>query len=228
MAFCAFHVPILVTPGPMQLIGMIHLFLRIKMKPTLPPFGLRSTVPGNTERLIAASGKFDQILLQGFHTKRISNRVIRQFTVRAIGTHHKFAVSLKESRFDIVMFEFSVVEIAEHGLCISFLHRQVMIRAVPCLEFGLMTFLARACTNEFFNRNLQYRFWFCYLGGRQSHSHGRCASQVNGSYDQPHQHKNRQQQSKAWFTLACFRCVNFFHVLGDWFSRFSRFAAGHS
>ena len=128
MAFCAFHIPILVSLSPVQLIGVHHLFLRVKMKPMLPALSFRAAVPGNTQRLITTSGKCNQILLQWFNTECISDRVIGQFSVRSVGTHHILAVALEESRFDSVVFEFSIIEIAKYGLCISLLHRQIMIR----------------------------------------------------------------------------------------------------
>ena len=51
-------------PGPVQRIEMRHRSVRIEMKPALAALFLWPRIPCDRERLHAAAGKRDQILLQ--------------------------------------------------------------------------------------------------------------------------------------------------------------------
>src|SRR5262249_1628144 len=64
MALGAHEVPVLIQSRPMQHVVVLDLLVRVEMEPALAALLFRARVPGDRERLQAAVGKFDEILLQ--------------------------------------------------------------------------------------------------------------------------------------------------------------------
>src|SRR4029453_9686740 len=62
------EVPVLLTPGPVQLVAVPDVFARVEMEPALAARALRPGVPRNRQRLDAPSWQTNQILLQGIDT----------------------------------------------------------------------------------------------------------------------------------------------------------------
>ena len=64
MALRAHEIPVLVQLSPMQDVIVFDLLVRIEMEPTLATLLLRTSVPGDRERLQPSVREFDEILLQ--------------------------------------------------------------------------------------------------------------------------------------------------------------------
>jgi hypothetical protein len=93
MTFGASEVPILAARGPVQPITCLDVLARIQMEPALAPLPLRPRIPRDGERLLAAAGKFDQVLLQRMHTERVFDLVIVEPAVGSVGVDEELAVA---------------------------------------------------------------------------------------------------------------------------------------
>src|SRR5262245_34066217 len=139
VAVRAHEVPVLLTPGPVQLVAVPDVFARVEMEPALPARALRPGVPGNRERLDAPSWQLNQILLQRIDTERVLDLEVGQLAVRSVGAHPVAAVPLKKSRDHVVVPELRIVEPCPHAAGICRLHRLTMLGPTPRLESVLMT-----------------------------------------------------------------------------------------
>src|SRR5262249_57043208 len=101
--------------GPVQHVVVLDLLVRIEMEPALAALLLRPTVPGDRQRLQAAVGKLDQVLLKRVEAERVLDLEGGELAVRPVGLDEKFAVLAEEARAHAVMLEARVVEVAEHG-----------------------------------------------------------------------------------------------------------------
>ncbi len=101
------------------------------MKPALPAICGGTRVPGKRQRLQAASGEIDEVLLQRLYAEHVGDLVFA-ILPRRIGRCNVEAVVAPEEacRFAIVV-EAGVVEIPEHGIGGGDLHRELVMRAEP-------------------------------------------------------------------------------------------------
>ena len=84
------------------------------MKPTLAAFRSRSRIPGDPERLQAATRQFDKILLKRRDAECIADREVGRFAIGAIRANPKFPVFLVKCAFDSVLIEIGAIETSEH------------------------------------------------------------------------------------------------------------------
>ena len=138
MAVGAHVVPGLVAPGPVQPIAGRQPLVRIEVEPALAALLLRAAVPGDAERLIAAAGQGDQILLQRIDAERVGDRVVVQRPVGAVGAHHEPVAGAEERRGDAEVLELRVGEVAQHRRRRRRLHGQRVMRALPGSELCRM------------------------------------------------------------------------------------------
>src|SRR5258705_5569960 len=109
------------------------------MKPALAAFGVRTAVPGDTKRLQSPAGKFDQVLLQRRDSKCVSDLELGELAVGTVGADSELVIALGEGAGNVAVSEFRVSEIAQHGIRVCRLHRQLVRRASPRLVFFCMT-----------------------------------------------------------------------------------------
>ena len=83
------------------------------------------------QRLHAAAGELDQVLLQRAHAERVLDLVVGELAVRAVGVDEELAVAAEERRRRAGVGELRVGEIAQHRLVVGDLHREVVVRALP-------------------------------------------------------------------------------------------------
>ena len=114
MAPRAHEIPVLVQPGPVQHVVVLDLLVRIEMKPALAALLLRPAVPGERQRLQAAVGKLDQILLQWLDAERVLDFKRRQPAVGPIGLDEKLPILAEEARIARRNGRSRIAEIAEH------------------------------------------------------------------------------------------------------------------
>lgn len=127
VAVGALVVPVLVDAGPVQVVTGLELLLRVEVEPTLAAFLLRAAVPGNTEGLQAAAGKFDQVLLQRGKAEGVFDLEVGELAVRAVGVDEEFAVTAEEGAGNAVVAEMGIVEIAQHAVGRGDLHGHVVV-----------------------------------------------------------------------------------------------------
>src|SRR5206468_4364541 len=111
---------------------------RIEVEPATSAVFARPAVPGDAERLQAAAGELDQILLQGVDAERVLDLEIGEASVGAVGADEETAVALEECGLDPFVSEFRAIEVAEHRRAAGDLHGALMVRAAPRLVFGLV------------------------------------------------------------------------------------------
>ena len=112
----------------MQDVVVPDLLVRIEMEPALAALVLRPAVPGDRQRLQAAVGKLDQILLQRIDAERVLHLERGELAVGAVGLDQEFSVLAEEARMHAVIVEARVVEIAEHRLVGGMLHGKLVLR----------------------------------------------------------------------------------------------------
>src|ERR1700683_3652457 len=103
MTLGAHEIPILVQFGPMQNIVVLDLLVRVKMEPALATPLLRSGIPCDGQRLNAAIGKFDQVLLQRRDAKRVFHLECRKLAVWIVGLDQVLSVLAEEARMNAVV-----------------------------------------------------------------------------------------------------------------------------
>src|SRR5262245_45384313 len=148
MALGAHEVPVLVQPGPMQDVVVLDLFIRVQVEPALAALVLRPAVPGDRQRLQAAIGKLDEILLQRIDAERVFDLEGGKLAVGAVGLHEEFPVLAEEARTDAVIVEARIVEVAEHRRLGGMLHREPMLRSAPQLRLRLVAAGASPAAGE--------------------------------------------------------------------------------
>src|SRR5262249_11397054 len=132
----------------MQDIVVLDLLIGIEMKPALTALPLRSCVPRNRQRLHAAVGKFDQILLQRIDTEGVFDLEDGELPVRPIGLDKKFPTLAKEAGVYAVIIERRVIEITEHRRFVRMLHGELMLGMPPKLCLRLMAAGAGLAADE--------------------------------------------------------------------------------
>ncbi len=118
------------------------------MEPALAALLLRPAVPGDRQRLQAAVGELDQILLQRVDAEGVLHLERGELAVRPVGLDQELAVLAEEARPHAVMLEARVGEIAEHRPVGCMLHRELVLRRAPQLRFRLVTAGAGLAADE--------------------------------------------------------------------------------
>ena len=116
VALGAHEVPVLVGTRPVEGVVVGHGLLRVEVEPALAALFLRARVPDDVQRLVAASGKRDEVLLQGIDAERVRDRVLVELPVGAVRLNEVLAVALEEGRGDAEMRERAAAEVAEDRL----------------------------------------------------------------------------------------------------------------
>ena len=115
---------------------MPDLLIGIEMKPSSSALVLGPAVPGERQRLDAAVGKFDQILLEGKNAEGVFDLELGELPVRPVGLDHELAVAAEEARLDPVMVESRAGKVTQHRLFRRMVHGELVVRAAP--EFCLV------------------------------------------------------------------------------------------
>jgi hypothetical protein len=135
VAVGAHEIPVLLALCPVQLVGVRNALVRVKVEPALATLVLRPCVPGEGQRLDAASVEFDQVLLQGIDAEGMGHLEVGKLAVGAVRAHHELAVAAEELARDAVLAETHAGEVAEHRLLVRRLHRHGVLRSLPALVF---------------------------------------------------------------------------------------------
>ena len=106
----------------------------IEVEPALAALVLRPAVPGDRQRLQAAIGKLDQVLLQRIEAEGVLDLERGELAVGAVGLDEELAVLAEEARAHAVIVEARVVEIAEHRFLGRVVHRVLVLRGAPQLR----------------------------------------------------------------------------------------------
>ena len=96
------------------------------MKPFFIPL-----IPALACGLQPASGKLDQILLQGKDTKRVQYRVVVIFTIVSLRMDKELAVSFKKPTGDTIGREGNSAKVTEHGAVRGVGHGAIVIGKLP-------------------------------------------------------------------------------------------------
>ena len=152
-----------VVAGPQGLAG-------VKGKPALPTLLLRTAVPGDPERLIAAARKGDQILLERRDAEGVGDFVIVWRAVWPLCPHHELFAIAGKSRCNAVMGQRYAVEIAEDRGGARLLHGEFVVRCLPAFGLSRMATAASRCSDEC-GRRLCWRFRFRRVDGQQACEH---------------------------------------------------------
>ena len=131
VALGAHEVPVL--RGRVQCSGSVvsDVLLRIEVKPALAALRLRARIPGDRERLHAAVGRFDQVLLQRLDAEGVLDLEVGELAVGSVGADEILPVAPEEGRRHPGVGEVRIVEVAQHACGRCVLHRELVLRALP-------------------------------------------------------------------------------------------------
>src|SRR4051794_3302177 len=108
-------VPVLVPAGPVLRAAGRRRVGRVEVEPVLPALLLRPRVPRDPERLQAAVGEADQVLLQRVDAERVADLEVGRLPGRPIGVDPVTAVAAEEGGGDASLGEAGAAEVAEDG-----------------------------------------------------------------------------------------------------------------
>ena len=134
MALGAHEVPVLPAAGPVQPVAGLDVLAGVEMEPALPALRLRPAVPGDRQRLHAAAGQLDQVLLQRPHAERVPDLEVGELAVGTIGRDDELAVAPRERRRGAGVGELRAGEVAQHRRVVGDLHREVVVGTAPCVD----------------------------------------------------------------------------------------------
>ena len=132
----AHEIPVLLPARPVQRIGGVDFIVGVDMKPALPTLLDRTHIPGKWQRLDLAAGKLNHVLLQWLNAEGIGNGEFPEFTVRIIGLDKMLPVAHVKRTSPAEILEFDTRKVTEHRFNCRVLHRQCMVRTLPCVEFS--------------------------------------------------------------------------------------------
>ncbi|KFB72832.1 MAG: hypothetical protein AW09_001951 [Candidatus Accumulibacter phosphatis] len=210
MALGALQRPVMVNTGPVQGIPVIHFLPWIEVEPALASLTLRPRIPGNRQHLITPAGKRDQVLLQGIDAEGVADFVVGQLAVRAIAVHHELVAALEEGGLDAVLPEFGVGKITAHAGGRRLLHRELMMRTRPRLEFAFMAGLAGLGADVAGGRGCRHRLGDGCRQGRRGDCRGwhlcRADPEHRPGGDQQGQYQGDGNPEPALRPLSCGGC----------------------
>ena len=189
VAVGAHEVPVLRSPGPVQLIAMIEPLVGVLPEPALPALRLRPRVPRHRKRLQPAAGQFDQVLLERLEAEGVADLEVGKRAVWAIRSGDEPAVASEEGRGHAVAHMTGHVEVAQHVFRGGLLHGARMLRLLPTGRLLLMAGGA-GCAADVVgrlrrgsSRGMRGRRWFgrhrqppCRQR-RREHGHRQCSPQ---------------------------------------------------
>src|ERR1700751_5130940 len=168
------------------------------MKPAFASLLFGSRVPSDSEALQAATGKGNEILLEGEDAERVGELVILELASGPVGANIMFFVLLIKARRYCVICKSRVIEIPENGLVIRPLHGQGMMRTSPRLRLFRMASSAN-CFADVSGR--------CCLGIARSPRMSCIPAPQEYTYRNGRDHTNEQENSIRW-TLRAFLFVH--------------------
>ncbi len=118
----------------MQRIIRCNVFVGVNVKPALTALRPGPCIPRESERLQTAVRKFDQVLLQWFDTEDVSDSKILLFPLLITCPHVVFIVTREEPNGLAIIVDACIIKVAEHGVTISNLHRQLVMGTHPVGE----------------------------------------------------------------------------------------------
>jgi hypothetical protein len=110
-----------------QWIAGLELLAGIEVEPVLATLLFGPAVPGDAERLQPAARQRDQVLLKRVDAEAVSDRILVQRAVRAVGADHELVTIAEEGGRDPKMLQLCVREVAEHCCRGCFLHCRGMV-----------------------------------------------------------------------------------------------------
>ena len=146
---CSTHrVPVLGISSPVQPVVGRYFLTCILVEPFLLVH-----VPTQSWNLHSPSRKCNQVLLQGSKSKNVFNFKIVIFPIVTFSIDEEFsAFFIKTTRYSISR-EGDIVEITHNCRIVWWQHCHIMMRLLPFLKFGRMTFLAGLISY------IRYRIW---------------------------------------------------------------------
>ena len=191
MTVGAHPVPVLIDPGPVQLVVVGDLLVGVEVKPALAALVLRPGVPSERQRLEAAAGEGDQVLLQRVDAEGVVDLVVVHGPIGTVRLDEEAVALAVEARGDAVLGERDVGEVAQHRGRRRDLHRLVVLRAVPSLRLGGMAAGADRSTDEGRGRVCRQRSRQRNDGGEEQGGaglhHGRQATSIDPAAKGPGQ-----------------------------------------
>ena len=148
MALGAHEVPVLIELRPVQDVVVLDVLVGIEVEPALAALVLRPRVPGERERLHAAVGEFDEILLQRIEAEGVFHLEGRELAVRPVGLDEELAVLAEEARLHAVIVEARVGEVAEHRGVGRMSHGVAVLGRVPQRRLAAMAAGAGLAADE--------------------------------------------------------------------------------
>ena len=148
VALGAHEIPVLVQLRPVQEVAGADLLVGIEVEPALAALVLRAAVPGERERLQAAVGKLDEILLQRIDAEGVLDLEGGELAVGPVGLDQEFSVLAEEARVDAEIVEARIVEVAEHRAVGGVIHRELVLRGEPQLGLRLVAAGAGVAADE--------------------------------------------------------------------------------
>lgn len=131
MAIGAHCVPVLVAPCPVQWIARSEALAGVEREPALATLLLRPAVPRDRQRLEAAAGKCNQILLQRMEAKGVENPEVRRLAIFPFGIDEEDVPPAEEPSLDARLVKHRIVETAQHVVLGCVAHGPGVIRVVP-------------------------------------------------------------------------------------------------
>ena len=157
VAVRAHEVPVLLPPGPVQLVAGGRSARSDRGGTSAGRLLSGRASHAIVRRLQPAAGELDQVLLQRRDAERVLDLVVGELAVGPVGADEELAVAPGEGRRHAGVLEGAVGEVAEHGALARLLHRARVLRAAPRFGFLFVTARARLAADEF-----EFR-----LGGRR-------------------------------------------------------------
>ena len=115
----------------MELVGVSDDHTRVEGEPPLTALCRGPRVPRDRQRLNAAAGKVQQVLLQRVDAERVADLVVVMLSVSALGVHNELVAAAKERRRDASGLESRGVEAAKHGGGCRVLHGDGVLGCLP-------------------------------------------------------------------------------------------------
>ncbi len=134
VALGAHVVPVLVQPGPVQLVVRRDRLVRVEVEPALPALVRGPAVPGDRQRLEAAVRELDQVLLQRLDAEGVLHLEGGERAVRPVSLDHELVAVAEKARPHAEMLEGRAREVAAHRRLGRMRHCLRVLRAGPRFE----------------------------------------------------------------------------------------------
>jgi hypothetical protein len=127
MALGAHVIPVLAGARPVELVPPGHVLAGVEVEPSLPALCLRPRVPGDAERLNAAIGELDEVLLERRGAEGVRDLVVPERAVGTIGPHRELPVAAEEGRGHAGIREPRIIEVAGDAGVGRRLHGEIVV-----------------------------------------------------------------------------------------------------